>query len=60
MPLKRPKKTMTLDEVLANVSYEDAELLIRFYNSLLIWQKSAFKATMRKQLKGGFGKKNEE
>ena len=52
--ISKQKKAMTLDGVLANVSYEDADLLIRFYNSLLPWQKTMFKATMKKQLKGGF------
>lgn len=55
MPFRKSKKAMTLDEVLVSVSYEDAELLIRFYNSLQFWQKSALKVTMRKQLKGEFG-----
>lgn len=50
----KPKTPMSLDDVLKSVSYEDADLLIRFYNSLLPWQKSALKVTMRKQLKGAF------
>lgn len=54
MHFRKSKKPMSLDDVLKSVSFEDADLLIRFYNSLLPWQKVALKATMKKQLKGGY------
>lgn len=45
---------MTLDDILESVSYEDADLLIRFFDSLYPWQKSLFRATMKKQIRGEY------
>lgn len=51
---KRKARKMSLDQLLASVDYETADLFIRFYSSLLPYQKAGFKAIMRKQIGGDY------